>query len=179
MSQYIHFFIKTKDDIYYPIGTFNRSDIRYKLFSNRAPYESVDNLTKRELKEIINEAKEEIELNTQRIEEEKVKLEWLKGAQMDLDDKLDIVEEYFSAINERENNIKEINKGIDFVYYLMSLISEAYNDNHYSSEESRMWLHEDFYVYFGIECGNPNVVYDKWGEVIENRVTGYKKEASE
>ena len=180
MSQYIHFFIKAKDD-YYPIGTYSRSDIIYQIFNEIAPYEKIRAITGDELNTLISEAKDEIEYNRSQIAAYNEKIEWLKGAHLELDECLDTLEEYMQYRNDHERTIKEIESGISFINHLKAILEDAYDDNHYTDDVSRFWIGEDAYIYFGIECGNPNLIYDDdgWNEVIENRISGYVRKKNE
>lgn len=178
MSQYTQFFIKTNDNIFYPIGTFSRNDKRAAAINDILPYESIRPLTKADCIEVINDLEKELEACENSKKEHKERIEWLKTAAGDLDERLERITDYFSYIEEINKEIPYIYDAIGFYKGIMEIIDEAEMDEKYGEgAEYGFNLKGDSYVYAGIEVSNPNVTYDGdgWGTVLENKATGYKK----
>lgn len=179
MSQYMHFFLKTNNDIFYPIATFNRSNTIYTMFERYAPaYEEVSALDRGDIHFIITDAKEEIKNMEELIKMYEKKIDWLKTATCDIEERMNFLHDYLVSISDIKEEIESVNRGIGFASTLMLMIEEAEDDERYSSEFTGWGLKGDKYIYVGIECGNPNVTYDDddgWGNVIENKAIGYKR----
>lgn len=177
MSQYMHFYIKTNNDIYYPIGTFSRSDTRYEMFEDYARWEKVLPLTKGDIIEAIDTMEEHIKnLNEAAIAREKA-IEFLKTVSCDLDEKMERFYEYYE---DKEHTLEEIERqksAIAFGKTLLFIVEEAEDDVNYSSENYAYGIEPNHYIYVGLETGNPNIIYDEnsYGEILENKGTGYKK----
>lgn len=179
MSQYTQFFIKTNDNIFYPIGTFSRNDKRADAINDILPYESIRPLTKSDCVEVINDLESQIKSYEESKADYKKTIEWLKTATGDLDERLERMTNYFGYIEEIDEEIPHIYDAIGFYKGIMEIIDEAEMDEKYGKgAEYGFNLKGDSYVYAGIEVSNPNVTYDGdgWGKVLENRATGYKRE---
>ena len=82
---------------------------------------------------------------------------------------------------EADEEVPAQKRAIGFFETLKEIIREAEDDENYYDERSGFGIKGDSYVYVGIEKSNPNVTYtdDDWGNVIENRATGYRREGNE
>lgn len=180
MSQYTQFFIKTNDNIFYPIGTFSRNDARAAAINDILPYESIRPLTKSDCVEVIDDLEKELEAYKDSKRKYNNQIEWLKTATGNLDERLDRITEYFGYIKEIDEEMPYIYDAIGFYKGIMEIIDEAEMDEKYGEGvEYGFNLKGDSYVYAGIEVGNPNIVYkgdDFNRKVVENKLTGYKKE---
>lgn len=178
MSQYIYFYVKTNNDIYYPLGTFGRSHVIYEMFEDYAPYEKVAPLTKGFIKEAIDEMEIHITNLNNSINATNEAIDFLKTAAGDMDERIERLYELVNDKAETKEEIERQKSAIAFGRTLLYMISEAEDDNAYSSENYKYGIDPEKYIYVGIESGNPNVVYDDdgWNNIIENRAIGYKKE---
>ena len=178
MSQYTHFFIKTNEDKYFPIGTFSRNDGRAAAINDILPYGSLRPLTKADCIEVINDLERQIKSYNESKTDYLEQIEWLKTAEGNLDERLECVTEYKNSIAEINENLSDVYNAIGFYETLIEIIREAEDDEEYGTEADGYNLKGDSYVYAGIEISNPNVTYahDGWGDPIENKITGYRKE---
>lgn len=179
MSQYTHFFIKTNDNIFYPIGTFSRNDARAAAINDMLPYESIRSLTKSDCVEVIDDLESQIKSYKESKIGYREKIEWLKTATGDLNERLERITDYFGYIEEIDEELPDLYDAIGFYKGLMEIIDEAEMDERYGEGiEHGFNLKGDSYVYAGIEISNPNITYDEdgWGKVLENKATGYKRE---
>ena len=177
MSQYTHFFIKTNEDKYFPIGTFSRNSQEAQAINDLLPYESIVPITKAMCNEAIDCLERQID-NTEAYKESiKAKIEWLKTAEGSLEERMDMVYELSGDLVEVGEDIPYQKRAIGFFETLKEIIREAEDDERFWEEEYGFGIKGDSYVYGGIEISNPNVIYadNGWGGVIENKVTGYKK----
>ena len=178
MSQYTHFFIKTNEDKYFPIVTFSRNSNVAQAINDFLPYDDLCVVTKVMCQEAIKELEETIHNAEVYKESIKAKIEWLKTAEGDLEERMDMVYELSGDLAEADEDVPAQKRAIGFFETLIVMIEEAEDDEKYSDEKSGFGITSDSYIYAGIEVGNPNVTYahDGWGDPIENRVTGYQKE---
>ena len=177
MSQYTNFFIKTNEDKFYPIGTFSRNTAEAQAINDFLPYENVRPLTKSICNEAINWLEQQIKNAEEYKKSIKDKIEWLKTAEGSLEERMDMVHELSDNLIEAGEDIPAQEKAIGYFESLKKMIREAEDDENYSDERIGFKIKADSYVYAGIEISNPNVTYadDGWGEVIENKVTGFKR----
>ena len=179
MSQYTQFFIKTNDNIFYPIGTFSRNDARAAAINDMLPYESIRPLTKSDCVEVINNLESQIKSYEESKTGYREKIEWLKTATGDLNERLERITDYFGYIEEIDEELPDLYDAIGFYKGIIEIIDEAEMDEKYGEGiEHGFNLKGDSYVYAGIEVSNPNITYneDGWGKVLENKATGYKRE---
>ena len=178
MSQYTHFFIKTNENKYFPIGTFSRNSNVAQAINDFLPYGDLRVVTKGMCHEAVDSLEEMIHNAEVYKESIKAKIEWLKTAEGDLEERMDMVYELSGELAEADEDTPARKRAIGFFETLIVMIEEAEDDEKYGSEENGFGIAGDSYIYAGIEIGNPNVTYahDGWGDPIENRVTGYKAE---
>ena len=178
MSQYTHFFIKTNEDKYFPIGTFSRNAAEAQAINDFLPYEDVRPLTKAICDSAIDWLENQIH-NTETYKELiQSQIEWLKTAEGSFEERMDTLYQLYGDLAEADEETPAQKRAIGFFETLKEMIREAEDDEEYATEKSGFGIKGNSYVYAGIEVGNPNVTYDEdgWGKVIENRVTGYKVE---
>lgn len=177
MSQYTSFYIKTYDNKYYPIGTFSRNDKRANVINDYLPYEQLVPVNAEMCKEIIANLENEIKNIDSYKKSIKDKIEWLKSAEGSLDERMNMVYELSGDLETTDEDIPEIQAAIGFYQTLLVMIYEAQSDEDYCNEKTGFGIKGDSYIYVGIEISNPNVTYthDDWGDIIENKITGYVK----
>ena len=178
MSQYTSFYIKTYDNKYYPIGTFSRNDKRAAAINDYLPYEQIAPVKAEICSEIIDDLKEQIKNIDSYKKSIKDKIEWLKTAEGSLDERMEMVYELSGDLTTAGEDIPEIQAAIGFYQTLLIMMEEAHDDETYRDERYMYGIKGNSYIYAGIEIGNPNLTYahDDWGDVIENKITGYKRE---
>lgn len=144
MSEYIEFYVR-KDEMYLPIGIYNRVDTRYQAFEDFVPhYNGLAPITEKTLDEARYEAKHRIieaKDGLKRITEEKADI--LK-ANNSLEDKMDYLSGYYDVEEEYNDEIKEWTTALNFVNSLYGIIDK------YSLSEYR-GFNADKYLYAGIE----------------------------
>ena len=177
MSQYTSFFIKTYDNKYYPIGIFPRNDKRASVINDYLPYEQITPVKADMCKEIIADLEEEVKGIDSYKESVKDKIEWLRSAEGSLEERLELVYDLRGSLKSIDEDVRKIQTAIGFYQTLLIMIYEAQNDEDYCDEKTGFGIKGDSYIYAGIEISNPNVTYahDGWGDVIENKITGYVK----
>lgn len=177
MSQYTSFFIKTYDNKYYPIGTFSRNDKHADAINDYLPYGQIVPIKAEMCTEIIANLEDEIKNIDSYKKSIKDKIEWLKSAEGSLDERMEMVYELSGDLETAGEDIPEIQVAIGFYQTLLVMIYEAQSDEDYRNEKTGFGIKSDSYIYAGIEVGNPNVTYarDGWGDVMENKITGYIK----
>lgn len=181
MSQYTNFFIKTNSDIYYPIGTFSRNAMEAQAIHDFLPYGELRPLTKAICNSAIDWLEEEIRRAEAYKESIKAKIEWLKTAEGSLEERMDMLYGLHGDLATADEEVPAQKRAIGFFETLKEIIREAEDDEDYYDERSGFGIKGNSYVYAGIEISNPNVIYaDKgWGDAIENKVTGYRREENE
>ena len=181
MSQYTHFFIKTNEDKYFPIGTFSRNTAEAQAINDFLPYEDVRPLTKSICDSAIDWLEEQIH-NTEAYKESiKAKIEWLKTAEGSLEERMEMVYDLSGDLADAGEEIPAQKRAIGFFETLKEIIREAEDDEEYATEKSGFGIKGNSYVYAGIEISNPNIIYadNGWNEVLENKVTGYRGKEDE
>lgn len=181
MSQYTHFFIKTNSDIYYPIGTFSRNSAEAEAINDFLPYGELRPLTKAICNSAIDWLEDQIHNAETYKESIKAKIEWLKTAEGSLEERMDMLYELHGDLATADEEVPAQKSAIEFFEALIGIIREAEDDENYCDERTGFGIKGNSYVYAGIEVGNPNVTYahDGWGDAIENKATGYRREENE
>lgn len=177
MSQYTSFFIKTYDNKYYPIGTFSRNDKRASVINNYLSYEKIMPVKAEMCKEIIAGLEEKVKSMNSSKKTITDQIEWLRSAEGSVEERLELVYSLSGSLVSIDEDIIEIQTAIGFYQTLLIMIYEAQSDEDYCDDKDGFGIKGDSYIYAGIEVSNPNVTYahDAWGDVIENKITGYVK----
>ena len=178
MSQYTSFYIKTYDNKYYPIGTFSRNDPRADVINDYLPYEQITPVKAEMCKEIIADLEEKVKGMNSSKKTITDQIEWLRSAEGSVEERLELVYSLSGSLASIDEDIIEIQTTIGFYQTLLIMIHEAQSDEDYCDKKIGFGIKGNSYIYAGIEIGNPNLIYahDDWGDVIENKITGYKKE---
>lgn len=157
MSSYMHFFVRVGDK-FAPIATYLRSSKPYEAFERCAPYEKIKALQLRNLDAAEEDFREGIESYQKSIEREKAKLEWLKTASFSSEERMDLYYECTQSIEDYEEELPQLERGLAFCSFLREMISEAKDESKYG--ENPLGLDPAAYIYIGIDCDSHPTLED-------------------
>ena len=151
MSAYISFFIKGKDDNFYPIATYSRSTYVYKAFSDwgYAPWEKITPLNRTKLLNVrmsLNKFFSDYTLSLTEYEERIAQI--VQMTNNSVDEKLEAIENEQSSIKEINEIIDEIRRALTFISFLEEILDCAA----YGEDEK---LNPETYLYAGVEVWGP------------------------
>ena len=92
------------------------------------------------------------------IKREKAKLEWLKTANFSSEERMDLYYECAQSIEEYEEDLLQLERGLTFCSFLRDMISEAEDEVEYG--KNPLGLDPAAYIYIGIECGSHPTLED-------------------
>ena len=150
MSQYIQFFIRSKNDEFLPIGTFSRCTQIYQLLYTKVPYEKIMAINFDSLKEYQNYADEEKKRYEKLIEDRKDEIDFLIQCTQrtcTLEGLLLKRFEITQDIEQFNQEIKEIKMAKSYLYMLREILEAVEYDSDYDVNH---------YLYVGIEV-DPSV----------------------
>ena len=145
MSQYISFYIRGKDEQFYPIAEYCRSSSYYEAFEDYVPsYDGLGALTERTLGCVRVDVERHIKEQKQFIKSEKAYKQDILQANNSFEEKMDAICDCDQCIDEAKDEIEAwvgVDHFIDFLYGIF----ESMN---YRSEFEEL---EDKYLYAAIE----------------------------
>lgn len=145
MSQYLEFFIRGKDNQFYPIAEYCRSSSYYEAFESYVPsYDGLGAVTERTLGCVRVDVERYIKERKQSIELEKVHKRDILQANNSFEEKMDAIcdcDEYIEETKEEIEAWEAVDHFINFLYGIL----ESMN---YRSEFEGL---EDKYLYAAIE----------------------------
>lgn len=145
MSQNLNFYIRGKDNQFYPIAEYCRSSSYYEAFEDYVPsYDGLGAVTERILGCVRVDVERHIKEQKQFIEREKTHKQDILQANNSFEEKMDAICDCDQCIEETEDEIKAwegVDHFIDFLYGIL----ESMN---YRSEFEGL---EDKYLYAAIE----------------------------
>lgn len=154
MSAYIQFFLKVGDK-FAPIYTSSRSSEVYQSFEHYAPWERVAPLSNEQLIYVRQDVKSLIDNYNQSIKEAEDEIEFLKGAQMNTEERVERFHDLQEYMRDLHEFIEEKERVLGFCDFIQSMIDEA--------RDAKKWgpnplnLDPEAYVYVGIEVGTPTI----------------------
>ena len=154
MSAYIQFFIRVKDN-FAPIYTSSRSSEVYQAFDNFAPWEKITPVTYDTLKLVRESVNDQIDHYKESIRKAQDKIEFLKGVQMDIEERMERYDDEVGFITDLRDYIEEKEYVLSFCAFLQSCLDEAREDKEWSSNP--LGFDPAGYIYVGIEVGTPTI----------------------
>ena len=159
MSAYVSFFMRGKDDTFYPIYRFSRNTELFFVVSDLIPevYTYITSLTDTLADNILSYLISQRTTNENMIQEYKDKIQQISQlTNNSVYEKMEVINNYESIIEDTQDDLDSINYYINFIEFLSQMKFEAKcsTKNDINSEE---------YIYVGIEAGYPTVenIYNK------------------
>ena len=146
MSAYKYFFIKSNTNEFIPIGEFSRNTEVYRYCC--APYEKIKPLTIDNLNQIICNIERRIECVKRGIQADKNKQALVFKMNNSLNEKMEILHEIDSSIDENINHLEELKLAINYFTFLINIVDCIKFDDNYDINN---------YIYVGEEIPNPTV----------------------
>lgn len=138
MSQYVNFFIKTKDEKYIPIADYSRSSWAYKIMSD-APYEKLKRYSYTELENKIFKLQELITSSLDSIKRTEEQIQLVGQMNNSIDDKIKIIYDlHFDIIRD-----KECLEELEITKAEFNFIANLYS--------------QDLEIYAGVEVGDSTI----------------------
>ena len=160
MSQYLEFYIRGKDNQFYPIAEYCRSSSHFQAFNEYVPsYDGLGAITEQTLGYVRSDVKKQIQEQKHLIERERSHKQDILQANNSFEEKMDAICDSDQYIEETEDEIRTweaVDYFIDFLYGIIESIS-------YRSDFKGL---EDKYLYAGIE---PMAIKDKTEITDEER----------
>ncbi len=145
MSQYLNFYIRGKDEQFYPIAEYCRSSSYYEAFEEYVPsYDGLGAITEQTLGCVRKDVRNQIEEQKQFIKREKTRKQDILQANNSFEEKMDAICSCDQDIEETEDEMKAW-EGVDFFIDFLYGIIESIN---YRSDFEGL---EDKYLYAAIE----------------------------
>lgn len=145
MSEYLNFYIKGKDNQFYPIAEYCRSSSYFEAFEPYVPsYDGLGAVTESMLGSVRGEVKHHIKEQKQFIKREKTHKQDILQANNSFEEKMDAVYSCDQYIEETEDEIEAydaVDHFIDFLYQILESID-------YRSDFEEL---KGKYLYAGIE----------------------------
>lgn len=145
MSQYLSFYIRGKDEQFYPIAEYCRSSSYYEAFEEYVPsYDGLGAVTERTLGCVRVDVERHIKEQEQFIEREKAHKQDILQANNSFEEKMDAIcgcDQYIEETEDEVDAWKGVDCFIDFLYGILASV------NYRSEFEGR----EDKYLYAAIE----------------------------
>ena len=154
MSAYIQFFLRVGDK-FAPIYNSSCSSEVYQCFERYAPWEKIAPLDNEQLIYVRQDAKASIDHYEKSIKEAEDEIEFLKGALMQTEERMEQFHDLKEYINDLRDSIKEKEYVLDFCSFIQSMIDEAHDEKKWGSNPLN--LDPEAYVYVGIEVGTPTI----------------------
>lgn len=152
MSAYICFFLRGKDDHFYPLGSYSRSTAIYEMFDEAgySNWESIRAITFKDIEAVRKENLDNIDGWKKLIKEIEDEIELIKSIEAPLDEKIDVIDRRLAELNGFKDKIDELEEVSSFCDFLETILEDIkYGD--YGS------IDVDNYIYAGIEIGRPTV----------------------
>ena len=152
MSAYISFFVRGKDDNFYPIATYSRSTYIYSVFSDwgYAPWEKITPLDRNKLLNVrinLNKLFSDHTLSLTEYEERIAQI--VQMTNNSVDEKLEAIENEQSCIKEIKLTMDEIKHAHAFIRFLEDILDSVA----YGEDEG---LNPEAYLYAGVEVCMPS-----------------------
>ena len=145
MSQYLNFYIRGKDNQFYPIAEYCRSSSYYEAFEGYVPsYDGLGAITEQTLGCVRGDVRNRIQEQKQFIKREKTHKQDILQANNSFEEKMDAICDCDQFIEESEDEIEAydaVDYFIDFLYGILESVN-------YRSEFEGL---EDKYLYAAIE----------------------------
>lgn len=144
MSQYIEFFVKSKEDNFTCIASFSRSHIIYQTLVNEVPYGKICKLNFSSISRVI------LSLTEKKVEWRKRKEEYdnmwdrIGTFNNSVQEKLEAMAEFREVLLEIKENIGDIDNAINYLKVFQLMVEE-------------MQIDSTIGLYCGIEVGEPTV----------------------
>lgn len=152
MSAYMCFFLRGKDDHFYPLGSYGRSTAIYEIFDEArySNWESISAITFKDIEVIRKENFSNAIGWKKLIKETENKIELIKSIEAPLDEKVDVIDRYSAELNGFKDKVDELAEVSSFCDFLETILE----DIKYGDYED---IDVNNYIYVGIEIGHPTV----------------------
>ena len=146
MSQYIEFFVKSKEDNFTCIDAYSRSNLIYRLLSDdmNVPYGKVKKITSAFLKEALNILEGYRKNTIERQENEKENINRIASFNNSAQEKIDLIYEIQEILDEYQASLDEMDAAMWFLRIMLSIV-----DN--------LEYEKDAGLYCGVEVGRPTL----------------------
>jgi len=147
MSQYLEFYVKSKEDNFTYLDAFSRSTSMYRLFNEDvgAPYEKVRKMTKARLQEAIEIGTGYLQGVNDRKKKQEDTLQLISSFNNSVDEKMEAIYEHQEILEEYDESIVEWEWAMNYLRVLLNMV------------ESMSYEGNEAGLYYGIEVGNPTV----------------------
>lgn len=147
MSQYLEFYVKSKEDNFTYLDAFSRSTSMYRLLNEDigAPYGKVRKLDKAHLQEAIEIARGYLEGLVERKKKHGDMLQLISSFSNPVDEKIEAIYELQQDFEEYNESIEEMEYVINYLRVLASMVDSM---SYHGSETG---------LYYGIEVGSPTL----------------------
>lgn len=151
MSQYTHFFLRSKNDEFLPIGIYSANTYMSQKFSNCTLWEKLRPVNTKILYDILEEIEEDIEYYQMSIQKNNQYIDRVSSlSNCKIDEKIKYIETYENANTDYEDDIEDAKEVKDFVNWCISILQDL--------EYTESGINPEQYIYIGLECGtNPTV----------------------
>ena len=146
MSQYLHIFIRNKDE-YTELDCYGRGSTIYNIFADYAPYEKVAPVDSR-IADILREVRDKKANYEKSIQDYNERIEVIKTMAGDLDERMDMINEYMDSRDEVKEDLECAVYAENVVTFISSIIDNYQSNVKYEGAPD----HPRMYV--GIECGS-------------------------
>lgn len=153
MSQYIHLFAR-KNDEFVPLYCASRSSIVYQTLKDYAPYEKIAELDASLIKDRIEEVNDWIKNTKTAIKMRQNTMNLVCSFQNEIDEKIEMLEEYQRNINEFEHSLEDYQNVLSLLLWLNRFVDDMKLSMDFAETPILLGL------YFGIECGDNVTVND-------------------
>lgn len=155
MSQYLHIFIRNKDE-YLELDSYGRSSTMYDALSSYAPYEKVSSIDSH-ITDILHQVRQEKENYEKTLQDYDERINAIKTMTGDLNERMDMINDYMDSKS-------EVKDCLEATIYAENIITFLYNviDN-YQMNVKYEHAPDHPRVYVGIETGSnitPEMVGD-------------------
>ena len=144
MSQYIEFFVKSKEDNFTCIASFSRSNNIYQALANIVPYEKICKLTHTLMANAIEKLQETLVKYRRMNLAYQSEITNICTFNNSVEDKLMAIEDITNNIREIDEDIDTLDNDIKYLQVLQSMIDE-------------MYYTPDIGLYCGIEVSSPTI----------------------
>lgn len=146
MSQYLHIFIRNKDE-YTELDCYGRGSTIYDIFADYAPYEKVAPVDSH-IADILHQARDKKANYEKMIQDYNERIDVIKTMSGDLDERMDMINEYMDSRDEVKKDLDDFNYAVDVVLFFYNLIDNYQTNVKYEGAPD----HPRMYV--GIETGS-------------------------
>lgn len=146
MSQYLHIFIRNKDE-YIELDCYGRGSSLYEAFADYAPYEKVAPVDKH-ITDILHQVRQKKADEEKTIQDYNERIETIKTMSGDLNERMDMINEYMNIRDDVKDTLEAVVYAENIVTFLYNVVDEYEMNVKYEHAPDHPR------VYVGIECGS-------------------------